>query len=62
VTDFCLRSFSDHRRHIQQCRAAPRQKSKQTEPRIDDITHKLPSLLQNTETPDCRKELKWSQL
>ena len=31
VTDCLLRSFSDHRRH-QQCRAAPRQKSKQTQP------------------------------
>ena len=33
VTDCCLRSFSDHRRHTQQCRAAPRQKLKQTHPK-----------------------------
>ena len=32
VTDCCLRSFSDHRRHTQQCRAALRRKSKQTQP------------------------------
>ena len=32
VTDCHLRSFSDHRQHTQQCRAALRRKSKQTEP------------------------------
>ena len=32
VTDCRLRSFSNHRRHTQQCRAAPQQKSKQTQP------------------------------
>jgi len=31
VTGCHLRSFSDHRRHTQQCRAARRQKSKQTQ-------------------------------
>ena len=34
VTDYRLRSFSDHRRHTQQCRAAPRQKSKQMQPEL----------------------------
>jgi len=33
VIDCCLRSFFDHRRHTQQCRAAPRQKSEQTQPK-----------------------------
>ena len=32
VTDCRLRSFSDRRQHTQQCRAAPRQKSKQMQP------------------------------
>ena len=36
VTDCCLRSFSDHRRHTQQCRAAPRQ---QTQPKFNDCGH-----------------------
>ena len=34
VTDCLLRSFSDHKRHTQQCRAALQQKSKQTEPEL----------------------------
>ena len=33
VTDCLLRSFSDHKLHTQQCRAAPQQKSKQTQPK-----------------------------
>ena len=32
VTDCLLRSFSDHRWHTQQCRAAPQWKSKQMQP------------------------------
>ena len=32
VTDCRLRLFSDHRWDTQQCRAAPRQKSNQTQP------------------------------
>ena len=32
VTNSHLRSFSDHRRHTQQCKAASWQKSKQTQP------------------------------
>ena len=32
VTDCHLRSFSDHRRHTQQCRAAPWQKPRQAQP------------------------------
>ena len=32
VTDCHLRSFSDLRQPTQQCRAAPRRKSKQTQP------------------------------
>ena len=34
VTDCLLRSFSDHKRHTQQCRAALQQKSKQTKPEL----------------------------
>ena len=34
VTDCLLRSFSDLKLHTQQCRAAIRQKSKQTEPEL----------------------------
>ena len=33
LTDCRLRSFSDHRRHTQQCRTAPWQKSKQMQPK-----------------------------
>ena len=33
VTDCCIRSDSDLRQHTQQCRAAPPQKSKQTQPK-----------------------------
>ena len=33
VTDYRLRSFSNHRQHTQQCRAAPWQKSKQMQPK-----------------------------
>ena len=34
VTDCLLRSFFDPKGHTQQCRAAIRQKSKQTEPEL----------------------------
>ena len=34
VTDCLLRSFSNHKLHTQQCRAALQQKSKQTKPEL----------------------------
>ena len=47
MTDCHLRSFSDHRRHTQQCRAAPRQKSKQPEPMSSPIKNPASSKLIN---------------
>ena len=45
VTDCRQRSFSDHRRHTQQCKPAPRQKSKQTQPKLMSSPINYPAYL-----------------